>query len=291
MPDQDTHSISGKKRRIGSTRISSACAVLLGCLLATPCQAESVEYLLDHVILQTGSQLLGRFTWVYDPGDFENGSGDFTWLDVPYSSHDETDLDWTIEVNGSIEITLPANLHDDGVDITLKFQYPLTPTTSAPINPALSKYEIGGNGFHSGGFLSGTIVPLFDTDGDGHLDIDDNCPDDANALQEDNEGDGIGDVCDPDDDNDGRPDTEDSDPYTPAPNACIYNNTVIGPLSVGPGEVIDCRAQTSITTDGLNLVDAGGDLLLMSQFVTLSSFLEVVEGAVFRVVTGTEIAE
>jgi hypothetical protein len=41
-----------------------------------------------------------------------------------------------------------------------------------------------------------------DTDADGLADIADNCPNDANPDQADNESDGIGDVCDPDDDND-----------------------------------------------------------------------------------------
>lgn len=49
-----------------------------------------------------------------------------------------------------------------------------------------------------------------DADGDGVKDDTDNCVDDANADQADADGDGQGDVCDADDDNDGIPDTEDT---------------------------------------------------------------------------------
>ena len=54
-----------------------------------------------------------------------------------------------------------------------------------------------------------------DSDGDGASDPEDNCPVDENPLQEDLDGDGLGDVCDPDSDGDGAPDWFDVDPTNP----------------------------------------------------------------------------
>lgn len=49
---------------------------------------------------------------------------------------------------------------------------------------------------------------IADTDGDGVADSSDNCPDDSNYDQSDYDNDGLGDICDDDDDNDGIPDSE-----------------------------------------------------------------------------------
>jgi hypothetical protein len=52
--------------------------------------------------------------------------------------------------------------------------------------------------------------PDLDADDDGHNDDVDNCPSIPNADQANADGDAQGDACDPDDDNDGIPDTEDT---------------------------------------------------------------------------------
>ncbi len=133
-------------------------------IAASHVHADTVIYALDNVILDdNGAQMDGTFSWTFDAGDFENGDGVFTFLDVPFTTHDETDLDAVFDIGSSIEITLAGSVHDDGVDIVLFLLEPLTPTTSSLIvlddldGMKPSKYEIGGNGFHTGSFLSGSI--------------------------------------------------------------------------------------------------------------------------------------
>ncbi len=129
--------------------------------------AKTVYYTLDNVMLDDGTQMTGVFSWSFT-NDFEKGSGQFIALDIPWTSHDESDLFANIDVTKTIEITLTNNVHDDGVDIKLVLEQPLTPTTSSllvleelvPGEGGESKYEIGGNGFHTGQFLSGSIAPI-----------------------------------------------------------------------------------------------------------------------------------
>ncbi len=65
------------------------------------------------------------------------------------------------------------------------------------------------------------LVTLLDSDGDTIPDYEDNCPTDANTLQENFDGDAQGDICDPDDDNDGISDIAEN--YHPELNP--FDNT------------------------------------------------------------------
>jgi YD repeat-containing protein len=60
--------------------------------------------------------------------------------------------------------------------------------------------------YDANGNITSSVIELPDADGDGISDEDDNCPANSNVNQLDTDSDGLGDVCDPDDDNDGLSD-------------------------------------------------------------------------------------
>jgi uncharacterized protein len=70
------------------------------------------------------------------------------------------------------------------------------------------------NAYRSSDHDAVVIGLILDADNDGVPDATDNCPNVANPNQENNDGDSLGDACDPDDDNDGDLDANDNCPFT-----------------------------------------------------------------------------
>ncbi|MGJ8643994.1 MAG: hypothetical protein ACSHX9_11340 [Luteolibacter sp.] len=147
--------------------------ILLLCVTLTligKSSAETLYFALDNVFFQKeGStnnlqQMHGYFSWNYTLGDFENGTGELLYVDIPGTSHGVEDLIVTIETGG-IEISLDGSFHDDGIDVSLKFLNDLSPTGSSVIDtdPESSKFDIGGNGFYRGTIETGSVVPFIFT--------------------------------------------------------------------------------------------------------------------------------
>jgi hypothetical protein len=146
-------------------------------MAAPHAHADLVNYTLDNVRLVDNTQMTGEFSWTFDVGDFEGGVGVFTALEIPWRPSgtapplEEPGMVLTIE-NNQIEISLDGNFHDWGLDISLKFESPLSPTQSSLIDLNTSFFECCGNGFKDQPFQSGRIIPSaflfgdFDVDGD-----------------------------------------------------------------------------------------------------------------------------
>lgn len=126
-------------------------------LVSGAVNATTVNYSLDNVFFENGRQMTGSFQWNYQEGDFENGSGLFTDLDIPGHELGIDALTINFDITKSIEFSLTANLHNEGVDVTLFFVEALTPTQAAKLDLNRSSYDIVRVG--RGGFVSGTISP------------------------------------------------------------------------------------------------------------------------------------
>ena len=129
-------------------------------LMAFTVHAETLYFTLESVWTDRGDPMTGIFAWTYSVGNFENGTGQFVALDIPATAHDHTDLRATFDIGHSIELTLTNNVDSDGIDISLFLDQPLTPTNGAPLDLTRSKYDIGGDGFYAGVFISGAISPV-----------------------------------------------------------------------------------------------------------------------------------
>jgi len=142
--------------------LAVCCGLLFGFiqLAVLDVRAETAYYTLDNVVLDALTQMTGIFSWTYEPGNFENGDGQFISLFIPNSAHNQDDLIATIEPS-QIEITFDGNVHGDGVDIKLVLEpeLMLNSTSLIKTNTTESKYSIGGDGFYDGYFLSGSIAP------------------------------------------------------------------------------------------------------------------------------------
>jgi hypothetical protein len=137
-------------------------SLLAAVMSVSAAQAETASYQLDNVLLADGTQMTGAFNWAYTIGDFEGGSGVFTALEIPWNPNgaapplEQAGMVFTIE-DKQIEISLDGNFHDYGLDISLKFKQPLSPTQSSLIDTDTSFFECCGNGFKDQPFSSGSI--------------------------------------------------------------------------------------------------------------------------------------
>ncbi len=119
--------------------------------------AATVNYSLENVVFDNNRQMTGTFQWTYQEGDFENGAGLFTDLNIPGYDSGIDALTINFDIAKSIEFSLTANLHNEGVDITLFLANALSPTGAANLDLTRSSYDIVRGG--RGGLISGAIAP------------------------------------------------------------------------------------------------------------------------------------
>lgn len=68
-------------RLVSIARMSLTTLLLL--TLSSNTHAKVITFTLDHVLNTAAESMTGSFDWTYNEGDFENGSGLFTGLNIP----------------------------------------------------------------------------------------------------------------------------------------------------------------------------------------------------------------
>ncbi|TSK34758.1 Thrombospondin-3a [Bagarius yarrelli] len=134
------------------------------------------------------------------------------------------------------------------------------------------------------------------SDGDGHQDSRDNCPDIPNSSQLDSDNDGIGDDCDDDDDNDGIPDDEiaeglgpDNCRLIPNPNQKDSDGNGVGDVCENDFDndaVLDlvdvCPESSEVTLTDFRayqtvILDPEGEAQIDPNWVVLNQGMEIVQ--------------
>lgn len=168
----------------------------------------------------------------------------------------------------SVGSVVPAIAAQGSTIVTLTFTTSVSATYTASVTIESDDADEGEFTFPVTG------AARVDTDGDGVIDLDDNCPAVPNVDQEDTNLDGQGDACDTDDDGDGAPDTQDNCPLVSntdqldtdgdqAGDACDPDRDGDGIADTGDNCVSDVNAdQADLDDDGIGDVcdpDADGD--------------------------------
>lgn len=203
-------------------------------LTAGPALAET--WMLQNVVFNDGAILSGSFN--YEDGLYSDISITTT-TSGNFGGFTYSDNNFVDTAGGGSYLYLVGFGEDPQPSLWLSFQPSLGGGISLPLASGPSgSYERLAlfDGDIGRWLLSGSVVPISDTDGDGVDDLADNCPvvpniDQANA---DGVADG-GDACDSDDDNDGWEDFYDNCPTIANPGQADDNANGIGNLCEIPG--------------------------------------------------------
>jgi hypothetical protein len=103
-------------------------------------------------------QMSGEFAWTYTVGDFENGSGQFNWVDIPWFGSDMNKMIITMDM-GSIEFSLNGNYHGLGLEVSIHFLEDLAPNLDIAIDLVRSKFQVENGTTTEGHMISGSCAP------------------------------------------------------------------------------------------------------------------------------------